>query len=72
MMCHCRRDLRLHPNRPERLAKGGDVIVHSTIHPIMGPDKGSGFFPHAYFRQSNAFDLEWPNVRAQNISCLRT
>src|SRR5262245_35262146 len=23
----------------------------------MGPDKGSGFFPHAYFRQSNAFDL---------------
>ena len=28
----------------ERLAKGADVIVHSTIHPIMGPDKGSGFF----------------------------
>jgi ribonuclease Z len=23
----------------------------------MAPDKGSGFFPHAYFRQSNAFDL---------------
>src|SRR5262249_8421865 len=41
----------------ERLAKAADVIVHSTIHPIMGPDKGSGFFPHAYFRQSNAFDL---------------
>ncbi|MGB6350723.1 MAG: MBL fold metallo-hydrolase, partial [Pseudolabrys sp.] len=41
----------------ERFAKGADVIVHSTIHPIMGPDKGSGFFPHAYFRQSNAFDL---------------
>jgi ribonuclease Z len=41
----------------EKLAKGADVIVHSTIHPIMGPDKGSGFFPHAYFRQSNAFDL---------------
>ncbi len=41
----------------ERLAKGADVIVHSTIHPAMGPDKGSGFFPHAYFRQSNAFDL---------------
>ena len=57
----------------ERLAKGADVIVHSTIHPIMGPDKGSGFFPHAYFRQSNASILgQWPNVRAQNISCLRT
>ena len=41
----------------ERLAKGADVIVHSTIHPAMGPDKGSGFFPHAYFRQSNALDL---------------
>jgi ribonuclease Z len=41
----------------ERLANAADVIVHSTIHPIMGPDKGSGFFPHAYFRQSNAFDL---------------
>ena len=41
----------------ERLAKGADVMVHSTIHPIMGPDKGSGFFPHAYFRQCNAFDL---------------
>src|SRR5262249_11216088 len=41
----------------EKLALGADVIVHSTIHPIMGPDKGSGFFPHAYFRQSNAFDL---------------
>jgi ribonuclease Z len=41
----------------EKLAKSADVIVHSTIHPIMGPDKGSGFFPHAYFRQSNAFDL---------------
>src|SRR5215470_3969621 len=41
----------------EKLAKGADVIVHSTIHPAMGPDKGSGFFPHAYFRQSNAFDL---------------
>jgi ribonuclease Z len=41
----------------EKLAQGADVIVHSTIHHIMAPDKGSGFFPHAYFRQSNAFDL---------------
>jgi ribonuclease Z len=29
----------------ERLAKGADIIVHSTIHPIMGPGKGSGMFP---------------------------
>ena len=41
----------------EKLAKGANIIVHSTIHPILGPDKGSGFFPHAYYRQSNAFDL---------------
>jgi ribonuclease Z len=41
----------------ERLAKGADVIVHSTIHPILGPDSGSGFYPHAYFRQSTASDL---------------
>jgi ribonuclease Z len=41
----------------ERLAKGADIIVHSTIHPIMGPDKGSGMFPYAYYRQSTAPDL---------------
>jgi ribonuclease Z len=41
----------------EQLARGADIIVHSTIHPIMAPEKGSGFFPHAYYRQSNAFDL---------------
>jgi len=41
----------------ERLAKGADIIVHSAIHPIMGPDKGSGMFPYAYYRQSTASDL---------------
>lgn len=41
----------------ERLAKGADVIVHSTIHPILGPDEGSGFYPYAYYRQSTASDL---------------
>jgi ribonuclease Z len=41
----------------EKLAKGADIIVHSTIHPIMGPDKDSGMYPYAYYRQSNAFDL---------------
>ena len=41
----------------EKLAKGADIIVHSTIHPIMGPDKGSGMFPFAYYRQSTAVDL---------------
>ena len=41
----------------EALAKGADIIVHSAIHPIMGPDKGSGMFPYAYFRQSSVPDL---------------
>jgi ribonuclease Z len=41
----------------ERLAKGADIIVHSAIHPIMGPDKGSGMFPYAYYRQSTASEL---------------
>lgn len=41
----------------EELAKGADIIVHSTIHPIMGPDKGSGMFPQLFYRQSTASDL---------------
>jgi ribonuclease Z len=41
----------------ESLAKGVDIIVHSAIHPIMGPDKASGMPPLLFFRQSNAFDL---------------
>jgi ribonuclease Z len=41
----------------EGLAEGADVIVHSAIHPVLAPDRGSGFFPHAYHRQSTAGDL---------------
>jgi ribonuclease Z len=41
----------------EKLAKGADIIVHSAIHPVMGPDKGSGMFPYAYLRQSSVPDL---------------
>ena len=41
----------------ERLAKGADILVHSAIHPVMGPDNGSGMYPYAYYRQSNVFDL---------------
>ena len=29
----------------EKLAKGVDVIVHSTMHPVMGPDRDSGMPP---------------------------
>ena len=41
----------------EKLANGADVIVHSTIHPVMGPDKDSGFPAPIYYRQSTATDL---------------
>ncbi len=41
----------------EALSKGADVLVHSTIHPVMGPGKGSGFPPPIFFRQSTAADL---------------
>ena len=41
----------------ETLAKGADVIVHSTIHPVMGPDRDSGMRPDGFYRQSTASDL---------------
>ena len=41
----------------ETLADGADVIVHSTIHPVMGPDGGTGFPPPIFYRQSTAEDL---------------
>jgi ribonuclease Z len=41
----------------EKLAKAADIIVHSTIHPVMGPGKGSTMFAYAYYRQSTASDL---------------
>lgn len=41
----------------EALAKGADIIVHSTIHPVMAPDRGSGMPPPVYYRQSTASDL---------------
>lgn len=39
----------------EKLAKGVDIIVHSTAHPIRGP--GSGFPQANYVRQSSTTDL---------------
>jgi ribonuclease Z len=41
----------------ERLAKGVDIIVHSAIHPVMGPDRNSGFPSFAFYRQSETTDL---------------
>ena len=41
----------------EKLAKGVDIIVHSTMHPIMGPDRDSGMPPPIFYRQSGATDL---------------
>ena len=41
----------------EKLAMGADIVVHSTIHPVMGPDQDSGFPAPIYYRQSTATDL---------------
>jgi ribonuclease Z len=41
----------------EALAKDVDVIVHSTIHPVMGPDHNSGMPLQIFYRQSLASDL---------------
>jgi len=41
----------------ELLAEGADVLVHSVIHPVMGPDGTTGFPPPIYYRQSTATDL---------------
>ena len=41
----------------EQLAKGADIIVHSTMHPAMAPDKDSGMPAPIYFRQSALADL---------------
>jgi ribonuclease Z len=41
----------------EMFAKGADIIVHSVIHPVMGPGRGSGMPPALYFRQSSATDI---------------
>jgi ribonuclease Z len=41
----------------EKLAQGADIIVHSAIHPVMAPGKGSGLYPYAYLRQSSVPDL---------------
>ncbi|MEP2532774.1 MBL fold metallo-hydrolase [Shimia sp.] len=48
----------------EKLAQGADVVVHSVIHPIMGPDGVSGFPPPIYYRQSTATDLGALSKRA--------
>ncbi len=41
----------------ERLAQGADIIVHSTMHPAMAPDRNSGMPPPAYYRQAATADL---------------
>ena len=41
----------------EKLAKDVDVIVHSNIHPVMGPDRDSGMPAHIFHGQSMTTDL---------------
>ena len=41
----------------ELLAKGADILVHTTTHPNMGPEKGGGMPALIFYRQSTAPDL---------------
>ena len=41
----------------ERLAQGADIVVHSTMHPAMGPDRDSGMPADVFYRQSLVGDL---------------
>ena len=41
----------------EKLARGADIVVHSAVHPILAPEKGTGMPPVIYYRQSNVTDL---------------
>ena len=41
----------------ELLAQNADVLVHSTIHPVFGPDSGSTFPAPIFYRQSTSTDL---------------
>jgi ribonuclease Z len=41
----------------EKLAMGADVIVNTTIHPVLSPERGASTPPAVYYRQSNATDL---------------
>jgi hypothetical protein len=47
----------------EQLAQGADIIVHSAIHPIMAPGRGSGMYPYAYLRQKSLILPPWQSVR---------
>ncbi len=41
----------------EMLARGVDIIVHSTMHPVMGPNRDSGMPAPVFYRQSSTTDL---------------
>ncbi|WP_417522963.1 MBL fold metallo-hydrolase [Marinovum sp.] len=56
----------------ETLTQGADILVHSVIHRIMGPDGASGFPPSVYHRQSTAEDLGAMAERAGVASLIYT
>ena len=53
----------------EKLAKGADIIVHSTMHPVMGPDHDSGMPPPIFIDRARAPILaRWHSGQVRNIS----
>jgi len=54
----------------ERLAKGVDIIVHSTIHPVLGPDRDSGFPRDPFIARAWLPILAlWQSGWARSTSC---
>jgi len=56
-------------NSVELLSQGADILVHSTIHPFIGPEYGSTFPAPIFYRQSTSTDLGALAKRA-NVSHL--
>ena len=48
----------------ELLSEDADVLVHSTIHPVFGPENGSTFPAPIFYRQSSSADLGSLAMRA--------
>ena len=54
----------------ERLAKGVDIIVHSTIHPVMGPDRTADSPRHPFIARARLPILAlWQSGRERSTSC---
>ena len=57
----------------ETLAKGADIIVHSAIHPVMGPEKTAACRRRSSSGRARLPILApWRSARAPSTSCSHT